>query len=77
MLEILIEFADGIDVPADHIDAGRTNPGTLQATGGRVPLAMIHAGTQRPAQAYSQVNNRDTWYWIDDTDVLQNGLSPS
>lgn len=70
MLEILIEFADGIDVPADHITSGRTYAGTLQSsTGDRTPLAMIHAGTQRPSQAYSQVQYRDTWYWIDDTDV--------
>lgn len=72
MLEILIEFADGIDVPADHISSGRTYPGTLQQSASGVagsPLARIHSGAQRPPQAYSQVKYRDSWYWIDDTDV--------
>ncbi|WP_421567176.1 hypothetical protein [Stenotrophomonas sp. PD6] len=71
MLEILIEFADGIDVPADHIARGRTYPGTLQsaAAAENPPLALIHSGTERPAQAYAQVRYRDAWYWIDDTDL--------
>lgn len=72
MLEILIEFADGIDVPAEHISSGRTYPGTLQRlseVGDNTPLAAIHAGPQRPDQAYAEVRYKDTWYWIEDTDV--------
>lgn len=72
MLEILIEFADGIDVPAEHISSGRTYPGTLQRlseVGDSTPLAAIHSGPQRPDQAYAEVRYKDTWYWIEDTDV--------
>lgn len=72
MLEILVEFADGIDVPADHITRGRTYPGTLQRLSGTVgsgPIAAIHAGPERPREAYAEVRYKDTWYWIDDTDV--------
>lgn len=72
MLEILIEFADGIDVPAEHISSGRTYPGTLQRlseVGDNTQLAAIHSGPQRPDQAYAEVRYKDTWYWIEDTDV--------
>ena len=70
MMEILLEIALGIDVPADHVDAGRT------AASARAVEAAIRATgrwsassrAERPADAFAAVRHRDTWYWIDDRD---------
>jgi hypothetical protein len=72
MLEILLEFASGIDVPAEDIASGRTYPGAMQQpdpTGVDAPLAIIHAGSSKPASTYAAVRYRGTWYWINDTDI--------
>jgi len=71
MLEMLVEIAAGIDVPADHIAAGRTPASTRQDDAANErdrPLVRVHSGTSRPAIAYSAVRYGDTWYWIEDTD---------
>ena len=71
MLEILLDFSNYIDVPASHIAEGRTFAGYApEATAqGFHRLATIHSGTQAPADAYTAVRYRDTWYWVDDRDM--------
>jgi hypothetical protein len=41
---------------------GRTMPGI-------VPMIRIHSAKNKPADAFVQVHYRDTWFWIDDTDL--------
>lgn len=71
MLEILLDFSNCIDVPAEHIAAGRTMPGYTTGTQGNVSrrLATIHSGEQAPADAFAAVQYRGTWYWVDDHDM--------
>ncbi|WP_313459310.1 hypothetical protein [Stenotrophomonas sp.] len=66
MLEILLDFANCIDVPSSHVAEGRTFAGYAQ---GSHRLATIHSGAQAPADAYTAVRYRDTWYWVDDRDM--------
>ena len=72
MLEILLEVAVGIDVPDAHVSAGRTSetarPADAQHPRDR-PLIHILSGTAQPANTFSAVHYRDTWYWIDDDDL--------
>jgi hypothetical protein len=71
MMEILLEIALGIDVPADHVTQGRTATSARAAEAEDPrdrPLVRVLAGPERPADAFAAVRHRDTWYWIDDRD---------
>ena len=70
MLEILIDFAQCIDVPPEHVASGRTNAGypVGRSTGLR-RLGTIHSASMAPAHAYAAVRYRDTWYWVDNHDL--------
>lgn len=77
MLEILLEVAAGIDVPSEHVSAGRTAPaGRLdEAQNPRDrPLVHILSSAAQPANAFSAVRYRGTWYWIDDDDLGSKGV---
>ena len=71
MTEILIELAAGIDVPAEHVAQRRTVPSARLASAENPrdrPLVRILSGPVAPADAFSAVRYRNTWYWIDDGD---------
>lgn len=68
MLEILIDFSTGIEVPESHVSEGRAFA-TTTGVGVAAPLARIRVATARPAQAYAAVPYRGSWYWIDDGDI--------
>lgn len=72
MLEILLDFSNCIDVPASHVQEGRTHPGYSGDPAnetGLQRLATIHSGARAPTDAYATVRYRDTWYWVDDRDL--------
>ena len=72
MLEILLDFSNCIDVPASHVQEGRTHAGYAEDPGaesGLHRLATIHSGPRAPADAYAAVRYRDSWYWVDDRDL--------
>lgn len=69
MVEILIEIASGVEVPDEHVAEGRTlatPPAKSDAPPSERPLVRIHSGAARPSNAFSAVEYRGTWYWIDD-----------
>ena len=71
MVEILIEIASGVEVPDEHVAEGRTLAAPAaksDAPPSERPLVRIHSGSARPSNAFSAVEYRDTWYWIDDGD---------
>lgn len=71
MGEILIDLAMGIEVPPEHVAAGRTIP-TARAIASvnplERPLVRIRSGSSAPENAFVAVHYRSTWYWIDDND---------
>jgi len=69
MLEILMDFSNCIDVPPAHVSSGRTYAGYPERVAGAQRLATIHSGSTAPADAYTAVRYRDTWYWVDDHDL--------
>jgi hypothetical protein len=70
VLEILVELSAGVDVPEQHLieKRARSLPGGAKRGEGAQPLAHIHSGTERPADAFAAVRYRDHWFWIDDRD---------
>ncbi len=72
MLEILLEVAAGIEVPGAHVTEGRTAaPGRSEdAQNPRDrPLVRILSSQAQPADSFSAVQYRGTWYWIGDEDL--------
>ncbi len=71
VLEILIELSAGVDVPEQHLQEKRARPlpRILQRSDRVQPLAHIHSGPARPADAFAAVRYRDYWFWIDDRDI--------
>jgi hypothetical protein len=72
MLEILLEVAYGIDVPEAHVSEGRTAAATRFASAQNLhgrPLIHVHSSASQPPKPFSAVRYRDTWFWIDDSDL--------
>ena len=73
MLEILVELASYIDVPAQHVAEQRTTPTIveeLDAVAGTGPTVKIYSDTKKPADAFVAVQYRDHWFWIEDRDFM-------
>ena len=71
VLEILIDLASYIDVPAVHIEEKRVNASFSEenAAGQPVlPLIKINSSLNKPEDALVAVPFRGYWFWIDDRD---------
>jgi hypothetical protein len=71
MLHIMIELATQIDVPPQHVAEGRTVPSlhapdSIQEAVGR--LIHIRHSPDKPPHAFTTVQYKDHWFWIDDRD---------
>jgi hypothetical protein len=72
MIEIMAELAADIEVPGEHVADGRTSATPeLSATASHYdrPQIRIQSGPTPPADAFTSVNYRNTWYWISDRDL--------
>lgn len=72
MSEILLEVAEGIEVPADHVTQGRTAAATRMSSAKNPrnrPLIRIQSSASPPADSYAAIRYRDTWYWITGGDL--------
>jgi len=69
MLQIMIELASYIDVPAKDIEEGRVATVFDKNATDIHPLIRIHSGASRPEDALVSIRYRDNWFWIDDTDI--------
>ena len=72
MLGILLEVANGIDVPNAHVEEGRT-PTSMRTANAQDPhdrpLIRVLSGATPPANPFAAVHYGDTWYWIRDEDL--------
>ncbi len=66
MLELLIEMASRVEVPAEDIEEKRVGPVAKSAQDG---IIAIHTSEERPERPYATVRYRDRWFYIDDQDV--------
>ena len=79
VLEILVDLASYIDVPAVHIEEKRVIASfTDENSAGQPvpPLIRIHSSKSvtRPEDAMVAVPYRGYWYWIDDRDIPSKAL---
>ncbi|OPY88292.1 MAG: hypothetical protein A4E72_01354 [Syntrophus sp. PtaU1.Bin208] len=71
IMDIIIELASQIDVPPEHAAEGRTYATSRdigEGEGQVPPLIRVFTGKEKPADSFVAINNRDTWFWIDDRD---------
>lgn len=66
LLDVMLEVAGRIQVPASDVAAGRT-PATVDDVPEQ-PVLSIKAGTDRPPDPYVAVDYGEGWFWIDDGD---------
>jgi len=70
MLQIIVELASYIDVPAKDVQEGRVAPTFVdENVSGIPPLIRIHSDASRPDDAFVAIQYRDNWFYIDDTDL--------
>ena len=65
---ILQQVGAEIEVPSKDIASGQTIRPPLPTQPGMKPAIVIHAGPNKPANAYVAVRRGDTWFWIDADD---------
>jgi len=66
MLQIIINLATQIDVPADHVTEGRTPPSSELDS--KQQLINVRFSADEPADAFVKVRYKDHWYYVDDRD---------
>jgi hypothetical protein len=69
MLQIMIELASYIDVPAKDVEEGRVAAFVDENISDAPALIRVRSGAFRPHEAFVTVQYRDNWFWIDDTDI--------
>jgi len=77
MLEILIDLASYIEVPAVDVEEKRVVPTMPEEMVQGVPvpqLIRIHSSTNKPGDAFIAVPYRNHWFWIDDRDFRSKAL---
>jgi hypothetical protein len=72
ILQVMIDLASQMDVPAADIAEGRVYAPQRTVEQERMfpPLVTVRTGDSPPERAYVAVRYRDQWFWIDDRDQL-------
>jgi hypothetical protein len=70
ILDVMMTLAWSLDVPQEHIEDGRTGSTFEVGPGPTGPVIRNGFGTSCPETAFTAVRNRDTWFYIDDRDLI-------
>jgi len=70
LLQIMMLLAVQVDVPPTDLSEGRVVPGWESLPeGAATRWFQVHSATDKPASAFTAVQYRDHWFWVDDTDL--------
>jgi hypothetical protein len=73
MLEIMVNLSSDVEVPPEHVAAGRTFA-TVAPPANALPYDQpqirVHSGANPPKDAFTAIAYRGTWYWVSDNDLL-------
>lgn len=70
MIEVMVEYGYGIDVPETDRTEGRVAGAALAASAlAATRLVQVLSGPEPPADAYASVRYRGRWYWVPDRDL--------
>lgn len=69
MLQIMGALASFVDVPDAHLKDGSALPAFSNLSEESLEQrARIHSGADKPADAFTSVRYRDSWFWVDESD---------
>jgi hypothetical protein len=79
ILQVLIDIASYIDVPATDLAEGRVFGAQRTPEQERIfpPLLNVHNGSSPPDDAYVAVRYRNGWFWIEDRDLKSKSMFQS
>jgi hypothetical protein len=71
ILQQMVTMASQVDVPEEDLRLSRAAPGweAVRNDPGAVRLIQIRCSKSRPAEAFTTVEYRGHWFWIDDGDL--------
>jgi hypothetical protein len=72
ILEVLVDLSADIEVPATDVQEKRVWPTFAETVGGEkiIPLIRIQNSPGKPGDAFVSVSYRDSYFWIDDRDLM-------
>jgi hypothetical protein len=70
ILEIMSTLSWHIDVPAAHVESGRTLSSVGQETVFDQPIFRVGQSIAKPEDTYVRVFERGVWFYVDDTDLV-------
>ena len=72
ILEVLVDLSADIEVPATDVQEKRVSPTFAETVGGEkiLPLIRIQNSPGKPGDAFVSVAYRDSYFWIDDRDLM-------
>jgi hypothetical protein len=68
VMEILVQQASSIDIPADDLQQNRAYAVAQKDQYTELMNVHICSGKEKPADAFVSISYRDKWFWIKDTD---------
>ncbi len=71
IIGLLQNMAAEVEVPPEDVAKHRAVPGVEAGSTlpGVVPMIRVHSAKNRPSDAFVSVRYRDTWFWIEDSDL--------
>jgi hypothetical protein len=73
ILEVIVDLSADIEVPVTHVDEKRVSPTHVEEAVEDekiLPLIQIHSSSEKPDDAFVSVFYRDSYFWIDDRDLM-------
>jgi hypothetical protein len=72
ILEVLIDMSADIVVPVTDVQEKRVSPAFAETAAGEKvrPLIRIQSSSKKPADAFVSVPYRNSYFWIDDRDLM-------
>lgn len=70
VLQMLMALGLRVELPEADVSAHRAILGLPPTAPGERSMFRAHSGPEKPSNAFASVRYRDTWFWIDDDDLL-------
>lgn len=71
LAQVLASVSGRVDMPEEDLESQRAAPGMpASGDGGLFKNVMVKSGRDKPKDAFASVEYRDSWFWVDDHDLL-------